>query len=282
MYKKTSILKPQLQRAQLHDPQSWPTFDGGQLDRSKFVSSSQTGMCARSIWYSHNQRREVEPDTDVPQVLSWWGFAQRGHGHEAWVVAQLTNLGDHGDYYWTYVGDGQRSFYAGAQSGTPDGVIIGPHPDTAAQCNILFEHKSIDPRTNRKNLPKKQHLMQVVQNMDLVEHCLDMPITGALLAYSDASDFSLIDEYWIDRDQPEVIAMMLHLEERAIAILAATSADDVAPEGLADGSCKNCDFGALCSAAITAKQQDRKKHASLKHRAAAVFGQPKASSETPS
>jgi len=256
MIERVKILAPLLDSAVGADIATWPTYDGQTLDRSKFVTASEAGKCARMIWFSKN----------LPPVEGKfkWGFAQRGHGHEAWVAQKLRSLDC--EYDFQHLAEEQVSFYDGYQAGTPDGIWKLPTEWW------LFEHKSIDPRTKVANLPKPEHVKQVIQNMDVVEACLDIDFAGGLLAYSNASDFSLIYEYWIDRNSPQVGEMMETLERRAESIITATSADEVEPEGLYTGGCKTCAYGTQCSAAVTATKQEKNRHDKILRTGTAVFG----------
>jgi CRISPR/Cas system-associated exonuclease Cas4 (RecB family) len=257
MYEKVNILAPMLDQAMSQRVVTWPTYDGKFLNRADFVSSSEVGKCARQIWFSKN----------LPPVegMFKWGFAQRGHGHEAWVVEKLRTLDN--EFEYMHVGDEQVSFHAGYQSGTPDGVFV-----KGISQWWLFEHKSYDPRSKVSNFPKPEHIKQTVQNMDLVEECLGVTFDGALLVYSNASDFSLTYEFWIDRRSPEVGEMMMALETRAEAIMKATSADEVEPEGLHTGGCKLCAYGSQCSAAMTASKNERDRYDKIARHGSKFFG----------
>lgn len=253
---KVSILQPLLHHAMDHKVSVWPAFDGTMLDRTQFVSSSEIGKCAREIWFGKN--------LPLQEGKFKWGFAERGHGHEAWVVERLRSVPT--EYEFKYMGDEQVSFYDGYQSGTPDGLW------RTSDGNTLFEHKSIDPRTNMSKLPKPEHLLQVTQNMDLVEACEDITIDGGLLAYSNASDFSTVTEFWVDRHSPTIGEAMEALERRAETIMQATSAEDVEPEGIVSNGCMYCAFKAECSAAVMATKQERVSHENRQRTSAKFFG----------
>lgn len=258
MYEKVNILAPLLDAAVKAKQKvtKWPTFDGKTLDRSQFVSSSESGYCARRIWFSKN--------LPLSEGFANWGFAERGHGHEAWIVGML--LSHESEYTWRYVGDEQISLYSHYQSGTPDGLYM------VDGRWYMVEFKSIDPRTKVSNLPKQEHLSQVVQNMDLAEECLELDLDGCLIAYSDASDFSKTTEFFVDRHSPKVGEMMVDLEKRAEAIMTAKRAEDVQPEGMYNGGCKTCQFGSVCTAAVAATQKERENHDRIAKRSAALFG----------
>lgn len=256
MFEKVTMLAPMLHLAVKGQVKEWPTYDGKQLDRSKFVSSSEIGYCARRIWFSKQ--------LPSPRGLNTWGYAERGHGHEAWMVDKLRTIDT--EFQFRYMGDFQVSFYDRYQSGTPDGLWV------SLEQKILFENKSIDPRKKVSGLPESAHRDQVIQNMDLVETCLNIKLDGGLIAYSDASNFELIREYYVDRSSPQVGERMEQLEIRAEKIMKATSADEVEPEGLYNGGCKTCDFGSQCSAAVTATNNERNRYGQISKVGANVFG----------
>jgi CRISPR/Cas system-associated exonuclease Cas4 (RecB family) len=253
---KVSVLAPLLDYAVQQKVQTWPTFDGKNLDRSRYVSASEIGYCARRVWFSKN--------LPLAEGKFSWGFAERGHGHEAWIVGKLNSVET--EYKWMLTGSEQVSVYHGYQSGTPDGLY------SVNGKNVVVDFKSVDPRTNLSNLPKKQHIWQVVQNADLIEACFDMPVDGALLAYSDASDFSKITEYYFDLTSPNAGELMIWLERRAEQIMTTSRAGDVEPEGLYDGGCKTCPFGGQCSASVMQSKKERNRYVEIEAKVASVFG----------
>jgi CRISPR/Cas system-associated exonuclease Cas4 (RecB family) len=258
---RVSFLKPLLTDVVSRQSKRWPTYDGNTLDRGKFVTSSEIGKCARMVKYG----KVLEPVEGFGKY--GWGFAQRGHSVEAWVVQQLHNIPGH---EFQFGGEKQVSFYDGAQAGTPDHVL-------SVDGDVwVIDYKSIDPRTNISNLPKPEHVSQVIQNMDLVEACLDVDTKGGLLVYINASDFSEIYEYVIDRNSPNVGEHMVYLERRAKSIIEAESPDDLEPEGLYNGQCKTCVFTDHCSAALTNAKQEKANAEKIIRAGSAVFGQHKA------
>jgi hypothetical protein len=197
-----------------------------------------------------------------------WGFAERGHAIEAWYASKVLEIPG---FEFHFTGDAQRSFYDGYQSGTPDGLMV-----TDTQQYWVLDYKSIDPRTSTNNLPKKEHMSQVIQNIDLVEACLDIDVSGGLLVYINASDISEMHEFIVDRNSPMVGETMVRLEERARRIIEAETPDELEPEGLYNGQCKNCSFGSLCSASLTNAKQERENAEKIINTSLSVFGQRKA------
>lgn len=208
---------------------SWPTYDGGQLDRSRFITSSEVGKCMRMVKYGKVYPERAYDDEN-------WGYAERGHAGEAWMVDNLIRSG----MELLYAGDGQVSFYAGCQSGTPDAV------EEYREGLWLYELKTIDPRVYFNNLPRSAHVDQLFQNMDVVAASLDTPVYGGSLFYLDASDFQKSRQYDYNADHKKEAA----LQERAEYIHAAASPEALPTEGMTNGDCDHCPFTEECSQAI--------------------------------
>lgn len=142
------------------------------------------------------------------------------------------------------MGDDQRSFYDAEQgiSGTPDGIMYTPDGKI-----YLLELKSIDPRFNKKNLPKKGHIPQTVQNMHLVETCLGFKLDGGILFYIDASDIWDVREFAVayDHDLVELSTA------RADKLWSAVEPDDLEAEGVYSGDCDLCPFTHHCSQSVS-------------------------------
>ena len=230
----------------------WPTFDGKELDRTKYMTSSEAGNCERQIWFDKNTPMK-------PVTMHEWGFFERGHNVEAWVVDQL--IASAGAIKYTLLGADQRSFYAGYQSGTPDGLAF-----TSEGVTVL-EFKSIDPRRNIKNLPNDNHELQCIQNMDLVAECTDYKVIGSKLLYINASDYTKMYEYEVDYN----IDMAVVLEEKALKIMTATSADDLKPEGIFNGGCTYCKHTTQCSGMVELKANEKKVNAAMTDVAKGIF-----------
>ena len=65
---------------------TWPTFDGKELDRKLYLSSSEALRCLRHSWADKN---DVPRDEDYVEN---WGYMNRGHGVEAWIIATLHTI----------------------------------------------------------------------------------------------------------------------------------------------------------------------------------------------
>ena len=206
---------------------SWPTYDGKELDRSKFVTSSEIGKCSRMIWFA---KYAAEQDIPPPKGdNTGWGYWERGHNVEAWVVEQLHRANVDADFLYT--GREQVSFYDGHQSGTPDGLMLTDEGTT------VFDIKSIDPRKGVKTLPDPSHIKQVVQNADLIRACTSYVPSKGKLIYVNCSNYEHIYEYDFDLDSADFIEMSAELEARAEFIMSAETADEVEPEGIFNNGC---------------------------------------------
>lgn len=226
--------------------QMWPTVDGGVLDRTKHVTASEIGDCARKIKINKVKMQEKgykpELGTNYDSSVDW-GFFERGHNVEAWFVDLLHAGFDNNHYQLMYTGKDQVSFTDQYQSGTPDGIIMSEDE------LFILEIKSIDPRTNITRLPKLLHIDQVMQNMDLASDYFGKSPAGGLLIYIDASNYQKINGFQIEADH----AHMDRLQARAEYIME-TAPEDLKPEGLfKDRGCEYCQHTAECSAMIAAK-----------------------------
>jgi len=217
----------------------WPTFSGKELDRSKYVTASEIGTCARKIKFG---KMATPNDRTESGNLKRWGFAERGNSAETWIVEKLEAAG----VGLEYAGRDQRSFYVGAQAGTPDGMY--PYQNG----KWLVEFKSIDPRKRRSDLPSKAHVDQVHQNMDVVSFCLDVPVYGGSLFYINASDYQDTLQFDIHADHAE----QQRLQDRAEWIIAAASPADLPNEGMFNGDCDYCGFTDQCSRIVAGDYAD--------------------------
>ena len=213
------------------EAQRWPTYCGRELDRSQYVTSSEVLNCARRIKYE-KQWSSQHGNMPFPN----WGYAERGNIIEAWIVEMLTLAG----WELLHAGTEQRSFVVGCQSGTPDGMAVMSDP---AGVIVLLEFKSIDPRTNYRNLPKPNHIAQVQQNMDLVSANLNVGIELGILYYQDASNLQKSKQFNLPVDHK----YQAELQTRAEMIVAADTPADLPNEGMFNGDCDRCGFTAECS-----------------------------------
>ncbi len=224
--------------------QRWPTFDGKQLLRHKYVTSSEITRCARRIKFEKDWGERMHVQNKVTS-LGRWGFAERGNNVERWVVETLERAG----HELLYAGKDQVSFHLMRQSGTPDGM----HRYKSGLW--LHEFKSFDPRKRRDNIKDPAHVSQLQQNMDLVHFCLDTPVYGGTLTYVNASDFQDVLEYHMEPDHEE----QQRLQHRAEWIMAADTPADLPNEGMFNGDCDYCGFTEECSRLVAGDVADLQK-----------------------
>lgn len=242
----------------------WPIYRTNEsLDRTAFVTSSEIGYCERKVFFDKQALKAstYSPKEGTTQVATGWGMMERGHVVEAWFIETILR-GFDSSQRLLFVGDNQRSFVFGKQSGTPDGVfLIGPD-----QVQTL-EVKSFDPRTNVTKFPKKEHVNQITQNCDLVEVALDKECIGTMLVYIDASDYERIFPFFIPFDH----SLATKLESRAKRILDTTDAAELDPEGVYAGHCGYCRHTAACNA-LTRKPVKEDMRNAINSAASKLFG----------
>ena len=203
----------------MQPPMKWPMYGGGELDRQKYMTSSESGRCERQIKF--RQESAAVPFTK-------WGYAERGKLIEDWAAYLIReSLHYNEDHRIMFTGTAQVSFVDGNQSGTPDGVMI----DVLGNDAIMLEIKSIDPRANWEKLPKTDHVSQVTQNADLVNRStFPYEITHTAIIYIDASNLQRREEFVEDFDPHH--AKMLRVKADRIA--AAKSPAHLKAEGMFD------------------------------------------------
>jgi hypothetical protein len=201
-------------------------------DRAKRLNASEADRCIRWQWYDKNV-----PEKAAPQS---WGMARRGSHMEKYVVERLrlANLP------LEYAGDEQESIvdHEYPISATPDGEL---YDESGAVC--MVEIKSIDPRTQIKNLPRDHHVTQVQLAMDLRQRNGDEIVMGAWIVYVNASDYDDIHPFWV-AFKP---GMVKAYAGRAKRLLSATKDGQVPAEGVSRGDCKYCPYTSICRAAKT-------------------------------
>jgi hypothetical protein len=249
-------------------PQRWPLFDSGQklLDRSSYVTASEIGYCARKIKFDKlaSKLSKTKPGYTKTVSTDDWGYWERGHNVEAWVIEQIRQGWDNPDWELLYMGHEQVSFIDGVQSGTPDVAAVNEKEGFV----IAVDIKSIDPRTNVKRLPKIAHVAQVTQNCDLMSVNMDLSPGGGFLFYIDASNYKLQYPHVVEWDEMHAD----RLQARAEMIMAADSPADLEPEGLYTDGCKYCNHTAACSQIIREMRNEGTDHEQLKKAATGFFG----------
>jgi len=213
-------------RAAIETRHEWPH------DRSKYMNASEADQCIRRQWYAKNGY-EGEPQS--------WGYARRGSHGEKYVVESLRAA----NVPLAWAGDDQHSIIDDdlMMAATPDGVLL------LENCEGL-EIKTIDPRTNRANLPRPAHVTQLQIAMYLLnQHTLPegQKLRGGWLAYMDASNYDDIASHWVAFDP----AVTEKLAPRAKKLLRAKKADSLDREGKRTGECDKCPFKAPCGVSST-------------------------------
>ena len=217
----------------LQGAQALDDGEGFGIDRSKYLNASTADSCIRKQWFERN----------LPAVEQNWGFARRGKQGELYLVDCLSASGA----TLLHCGDDQVSIISEDHrvSATPDGYM-----STDAGW-VGMEFKTIDPRTNRNYLPRKDHVTQLQTGMEIAHLQGDdfpKPVAGKLL-YMDASNYNDILEFDVPRD-PDVLD---RLAPRAKKMLSAKTVDRLDREGKRDGQCKKyggCPFAEQCGIEI--------------------------------
>lgn len=236
----TPDLRDAVYRGFANQPQKeWTGIDGQPFDRRTAVSASEIGQCSRRIKYGKVQA--APPRTSLGEL----GSAERGNDVENWIIRQLVSYyRTQSDWLLRYPGAEQRTFFDGAQSGTPDGLLSHIPSST----HFVLDVKSIDPRTNTSRLPKKAHVWQVTQNAYLIRETVGLNVVGTILLYVDASDYSKLYQHFTEYSDD--VAQML--KRRADTIMRASSPEKLPAEGIFatdwTADCTYCQFKALCSA----------------------------------
>ena len=201
------------------------------VDRSKYLNASEALSCIRKQWFSKHE--PFAPPQD-------WGFARRGTHGEKYVVEALRASG----LELMFAGEDQESVAdKGLRiSATPDGVLFN-----ASGAHIALEIKTIDPRTNRANLPRREHLVQIQIGMELLRKHRGLDIESGLIVYMDASNFNQLDVYLVARNPFIMIAMKL----RAGQVLRTRNVDKLDREGRTTGECKTCPYAERCGVDLT-------------------------------
>ena len=201
------------------------------VDRSKYLNASEALSCIRKQWFAKH-----EPSTAAED----WGFARRGTHGEKYVVEMLRASG----LELMFAGEDQESVADEDLriSATPDGVLFN-----ASGAHIALEIKTVDPRTNRANLPRREHLVQIQIGMELLCKVRGLDIESGMIVYMDAANFNQLDVYLVARNPGILDAMKL----RAGQVLRTRNVDRLDREGRATGACKTCPYADRCGVDLT-------------------------------
>lgn len=202
------------------------------VDRSAFLNASEADACIRKVWFGkRNPEQAFKPN----------GYSRRGHHVEDYVLQRLQDANV--PLMW---GPGSENTSLASEeirlSATPDELVV-PGDGTI----IPLEIKSIDPRTNRRYLPKPQHVAQARVAMEMVRrHYPSLKVLPAQLIYIDASDYEDIIVFEIQQDDAEI----KRVQQRAAKVFRTQDVSILDREGKRTGECKNCPFVDECGVAL--------------------------------
>lgn len=209
--------------------------DGSTHNRAETLGGSEIGQCLRKNYFS----KSAHP-TDEGYVENW-GFFQRGHTVEDWVVDVIKD-GLPDNWQYLYTSHDQVTLIDAPVSATPDGILI------TEDDQIVVEIKSLDPRSNF-NSPKEHHVEQAQLQIELFHKLTEYRPTRAILLYVNASDYSHIVEHEVERNE----AMLVQAHNRAGQVFNATTPTELMAEGVWTDSCRYCGYTQSCGeAAINA------------------------------
>jgi hypothetical protein len=204
------------------------------FERNAFLNSSEADRCIRWLWYDKNDFEGEEQE---------WGYAWRGHMAEEYVVRCLQARND---VSTAFMGSDQQTAQDKKRrlSATPDGELS---VEEAAW--IGLEVKSIDPRTNRSNLPKPEHLTQfkiamALRNQNNPERA---PLREGRLIYIDASNYNDIIEFTVEAGDDKLLDTYA---KKAAKVFRTKAADGLDREGKRSGDCTYCPHKNVCGVSI--------------------------------
>jgi hypothetical protein len=252
--KKKTIAKPtDIKALVLRGQAAHRAVDKFSFDRSKFLNASEAAGCIRWQWY-----RKHAPELSGEDS---WGYAYRGHAVEAYMVEmmRMANAPLRG------AGEDQQSIQDDETkiSATPDGWL-----DYGEDGEVeVTEFKSIDPRYNKNNLPKKEHVIQLQIGMELMHKVTDIKPERGILCYTDASNFDDIIQFPIRRDKN----ILKKMEQRARKVLRSKKVDALDREGKTNNECRYCPFAKACGVTgASATSQARSPKTSRANRGSAL------------
>ena len=210
------------------------------FDRSKYLNASEAASCIRKQWYAKH---------DTPAAPQDWGFARRGIHGEKFVVEALRAANVPLDAAWpeqVSIQDEKRRI-----SASPDGLIRLPGEA------VGLEIKTIDPRTNKNNLPKSAHVVQLGIAMELIANHAGLPkevvFERGVLLYMDASNYFDILEFEVQRDY----GILDRMEKRAKKVLDSKTPDALDREGKTNGDCRYCPYTEPCGVSLADTKRSR-------------------------
>ena len=208
-------------------------------ERAEVMNASEALTCIRKQWYSKNGA-----EADKPQD---WGYARRGTHGERYIVERLRLA----NVPMLFTGDDQVRIVDDELqiACTPDGLVM------IDDCWYAAEFKTIDPRTNKTNLPKEEHVRQVQiaaamfdRHRDEFPELGEAAFAGCLLIYMDASNYNDILEFRLPL-KPRILDQ---LKGRAARLMKVKDPARLPREGKEAGGreCQQrCSFNKVCGIA---------------------------------
>lgn len=218
----------------LKGSQTLDDAEGFSIDRSKYMNASTATSCIRKQWFERNAEEQPEQD---------WGYARRGKQAELYVVDCLE-------------ASGAETFLTGENqiSVVDEDTRISATPDGFARIDgVIYglEIKSIDPRTNRRFLPREAHVRQLQIAMAVSASVGTAHADSGRLIYIDASNYNDILEFEV----PRSAELLTELAPRAKRMLNAKKVDRLDREGKRTGECTKyggCPFAKMCGVDVAA------------------------------
>lgn len=202
-------------------------------DRSKYLNASEAENCIRWQWFDKQPKIQGAPQD--------WGYARRGQHGEKFVIEalQAANV----PLLWAddlnhSIRDDELRIAA-----TPDDVIV------LEDEWIPLEIKTIDPRTNRRNLPKHNHSTQLDLGIGLISKHLKptgIKCSRGLILYMDASNYHDVVQFEIHHD-PSILERMA---KKSTKIFRTRSPEALDREGKRTGDCRLCPYKEPCGVVL--------------------------------
>lgn len=213
---------------------TFTTASGGVHDRTKTIGASENYSCIRRLWFAKNA-----PEAENADHRPAWGFFQRGHTVEDWLVGLIRESLPDG-WQLLYVGADQTTLVDGVISATPDGLLITDEGE-----EVAVEIKSLDPRSNLDS-PKLAHVHQMQVQMGLFSELTDHRPVRGVLYYVNSSDYSNIVEHHVEFDP----GTYSEARERAERVYNTKRPHLLPAEGAWDDTCRLCPFTNACGEAV--------------------------------
>lgn len=207
-------------------------------ERAQYMNASEALTCIRKQWYNKHKAAADGPEN--------WGFARRGLHGEVYMVDRIRRT----NTPTLFMGDDQVQIidHDLQLSCSPDGLVEAED----GKSWVGVEFKTIDPRTNRSNLPKPEHVAQLQIAMAMFEKHREefpelgsLPLSGGVISYMDASNYDDITDYPVKLD----MHALDKLATRAKRLLSSKTVGRLSREGKTNGGseCKQrCSFNKVC------------------------------------